>query len=75
MGINFHHWVDRHNCSLPVDARKGALVMPDKVLLGYYACAALGLIFGMIIMAHVRVERGDLDAPDPDDNFDFWIDD
>ena len=37
------------------------MLLIDKIQLGYYLCAAVGLIFGMLIMAVARVERGDLD--------------
>ena len=45
----------------------------EKIQLGYLLAAAIGLIFGMVIMAVARVERGDLD--EDNDNFEFWIDD
>ncbi len=47
----------------------------EKIQLGYYLCAALGIFFGMIIMAYVRVERGDLEPEDNRDEktlFDIW---
>lgn len=75
MGTDMDARMVCHHRSLPSDAGKGAVVMPDMVELGYYACAALGLFFGMVIMACVRVERGDLDERREDDDFDFWIDD
>ena len=43
------------------------------VQMGYYLCTALGLLFGMVIMAVARVERGDLEEEENDD-FDQWID-
>ena len=47
--------------------------MNDLILLAWFAWGALCMIFGMLIMALARVERGDLD--EDDDNFDQWIDD
>ena len=47
--------------------------MNDLPLIAWCAWGALCMIFGMLIMALARVERGDLD--EDDDNFDFWIDD
>lgn len=40
--------------------------------MGYVICSAISMIFGMVIMALARVERGDLDKDDDDD---FWADD
>lgn len=45
----------------------------DRVLLGYYACVALGIIIGMVIMAFARAQEEE--EEDDIDNFDFWIDD
>lgn len=47
--------------------------MNDYILLAWFAWGALCFIVGAVMMACVRVERGDLD--EEDDNFDFWIDD
>lgn len=45
----------------------------DRILLGYYLCAALGIIIGMVIMAFARVQEEE--EEDDIDNFDFRIDD
>ena len=47
----------------------------EKIQLGYYACAALGLIFGMAIAAIVKIDRRDLEPEDNKDEeilFDIW---
>ncbi len=47
----------------------------EKIQLGYYACAALGLIFGMIIMAIVKRDQRDMESEDNKDEeilFDIW---
>lgn len=47
----------------------------EKIQLGYYACAALGLIFGMAIMAIVKIDRRDSETEDNKDEeilFDIW---
>lgn len=46
--------------------------MNDLPLLAWFAWGALCFIFGAVMMACVRVERGDLD--EEEENFDFWID-
>lgn len=46
--------------------------MNNYILLAWFAWGAICLIFGMVIMALARVERGDLD--EEEENFDFWID-
>lgn len=45
----------------------------DRIQLGYYLCAALSFIAGILVMAVARVERGDLEEEENDD-FDQWID-
>lgn len=45
----------------------------ETVLLGYYLCAALGIIIGMVIMAFARVQEEE--EEDDIEHFDFWIDD
>ena len=65
-----------HLGSLPLDAGKGAVVMPDKILLGYYLCAALGIFFGIALgIAYCKIAKVQPEEPDEIDNFDFWIDD
>lgn len=47
--------------------------MNDYTLLAWFGWGALCFIFGAVMMALARVERGDLD--EEEENFDFWIDD
>lgn len=45
----------------------------ERIQLGYYLCAALSFIAGMLVMAVAAAERGDLEEEENDD-FDQWID-
>lgn len=51
------------------------MTLAEKIQLGYYACVALGLIFGIAIMAIVKIDRRDMESEDNKDEeilFDIW---
>lgn len=48
----------------------------DRIQLGYYLCAALGIFFGIALgIAYCKIAKVQPEEQDDIDNFDFWIDD
>lgn len=47
----------------------------ERIQLGYYLVAALGILAGMLIMAVATTLQDEPEITDDTDNFDFWIDD
>lgn len=70
MGAGVYLRLGRRDCFLPMDGRR-AVEVTDLPLIAWCAWGALCMIFGMLIMALARVERGDLD----EDAFENYIDD
>lgn len=72
MGNSILPWLCRRDCVLLLEHGR-AVQVNDYILLAWLAWGALCFIVGAVMMAAVRVERGELD--EDKDNFDFWIDD
>ena len=47
----------------------------ERIQLGYYLAAALGILAGMLIMAATVVLMDEPESEEDIDNFEFWIDD
>lgn len=71
MGDSIYPRLRCYNRLLRLDGRR-VVEVNDYTLLAWFAWGVLCFIFGAVMMAAVRVERGDLD--EEEENFDFWID-
>lgn len=76
MGFGIYLRLGGCDCLLPLDGRGSMEInIFERIQLGYYLVAALGILAGMLIMAVATTLQDEPEISDDTDNFEFWIDD